>query len=118
MAKYFKAYCTCSHPNSSLRLSIATWKYAPRLVSIPKQVAQDGALFTYEAIPRTTWLWTDVIEDDYRINVDGTSAFPEIHNQCNIKEDGKGQKLYKDNQGIPLGNSEVWKVHSMLLVQV
>ncbi len=28
--------------------------------------AEQGALFTYEAIPRTTWLCCDVIEDDYR----------------------------------------------------
>jgi CRISPR-associated protein Cmr4 len=28
--------------------------------------AEDKALFTYEAIPRGTWLWCDVIEDDYR----------------------------------------------------
>lgn len=27
--------------------------------------AEEGALFTYEAIPRTTWFWVDVIEDDY-----------------------------------------------------
>lgn len=28
--------------------------------------AEDKALFTYEAIPRGTWLWCDVVEDDYR----------------------------------------------------
>jgi len=28
--------------------------------------AEDGALFTYEAIPRATYLWTEVIEDDFR----------------------------------------------------
>lgn len=27
--------------------------------------ASEGALFTYEALPRTTWLWSDVIQDDY-----------------------------------------------------
>jgi len=27
--------------------------------------AEDGALFTYEAIPRATFLWTEIIEDDY-----------------------------------------------------
>jgi CRISPR-associated protein Cmr4 len=32
--------------------------------------AEEGALFTYEAIPRATWLVTDVVEDDYR------NAFP------------------------------------------
>ncbi|MBI4673598.1 MAG: type III-B CRISPR module RAMP protein Cmr4 [Chloroflexi bacterium] len=28
--------------------------------------AREGALFTYEAMPRATWLWCDVVEDDYR----------------------------------------------------
>ncbi len=28
--------------------------------------AAEGALFTYESLPRTTWLWFDVVEDDYR----------------------------------------------------
>ena len=28
--------------------------------------AEEGALFTYEAIPRATFLWMDVIVDDYR----------------------------------------------------
>lgn len=27
--------------------------------------AKSGALFTYEALPRATWLWCDVVEDDY-----------------------------------------------------
>ncbi|MCS7010856.1 MAG: type III-B CRISPR module RAMP protein Cmr4 [Anaerolineales bacterium] len=28
--------------------------------------AAEGALFTYEALPRATFLWFDVVEDDYR----------------------------------------------------
>ena len=32
--------------------------------------AEEGALFTYEAIPRATFLWMDVVVDDYR------GAFP------------------------------------------
>jgi CRISPR-associated protein Cmr4 len=28
--------------------------------------AKEGALFTYEALPRAAWLWCDVVEDDYR----------------------------------------------------
>jgi CRISPR-associated protein Cmr4 len=37
-------------------------------VSIDPQTgaAADKALFTYEAIPRATWMWLDVVEDDYR----------------------------------------------------
>ncbi len=27
--------------------------------------AREGALFTYEALPRATWLWMDVVEDNY-----------------------------------------------------
>jgi len=73
--------------------------------------AEEGALFTYEAIPRTTWLWTDVIEDDYRINSDGASKFPKTSRQCVIErkqEKGENKVYYKDNEGAPLGKSEVW----------
>lgn len=38
--------------------------------------AQEKALFTYEAIPRATWLWCDVVEDDYRKNGAGNYPFP------------------------------------------
>ncbi len=68
--------------------------------------AAQGALFTYEAIPRTTWLWSDVIEDDYRTNDDGTSAFPPTSNQCKIEKNEKGEKSYKDDEGTSLG--ETW----------
>ncbi|MFQ5857415.1 MAG: RAMP superfamily CRISPR-associated protein [Anaerolineae bacterium] len=34
--------------------------------------AKEGALFTYEALPRAAWLWCDVVEDDYR-----PEAFPQ-----------------------------------------
>ena len=42
-------------------------------VSIDPQIgaAKKEALFTYEALPRATWLWCDVVEDDYR-----PGAFP------------------------------------------
>jgi len=30
--------------------------------------AEDAALFTYEAIPRSTWFWCDVIQEDYERN--------------------------------------------------
>jgi CRISPR-associated protein Cmr4 len=67
--------------------------------------AESGALFTYEAIPRTTWLWSDIIEDDYRLNDDGTGQFPRTDRQCQIERiDDK--KLYRDNAGEPLG--ETW----------
>ncbi len=56
--------------------------------------AKKGALFIYEAIPRATWLWSDVVEDDYRI---GTKPWP-----VSKKFDGE-----KDNAGKLLG--ETWK---------
>ncbi len=68
--------------------------------------AESGALFTYEAIPRTTWLWSDVVEDDYRTNGDGTSAFRRTSKQCKVEQNEKGEKLYKDNEGPSLG--ETW----------
>ncbi len=67
--------------------------------------AESGALFTYEAIPRATWLWSDVIEDDYRLNEDGTSQFPVTERQCKIEwiKGEKGEedkkKKYTDNAG-------------------
>ncbi len=68
--------------------------------------AESGALFTYEAIPRTTWLWSDVVEDDYRTNGDGTSAFRQTSKQCKIEQNEKGEKVYKENEGPSLG--ETW----------
>jgi CRISPR-associated protein Cmr4 len=74
--------------------------------------AEQGALFTYEAIPRATWLWSDVIEDDYRLKADdGTSQFPVTDKQCKVdrvrNEKGDIEKTsYSDNQGDPLG--ETW----------
>ena len=68
--------------------------------------AEQGALFTYEAIPRTTWLWSDVVEDDYRFKEDGTSEFPVTRQQCKIEtiveiKNGKEEKRkkYTDNAG-------------------
>jgi CRISPR-associated protein Cmr4 len=85
-------------------------------VSIDPQTgaAEQGALFTYEAIPRATWLWSDVIKDDYRRNRNGTSQVFPVTKQCHIvkieKEQGgdknKEQYEYTDNAGEPLG--ETW----------
>jgi CRISPR-associated protein Cmr4 len=63
--------------------------------------AEQGALFTYEAIPRATWLWCDVVEDDYKTNGAGTSKFPPTDKQCK-RENG----TYIDNAGESLG--EIW----------
>ena len=55
--------------------------------------AEDGALFTYEAIPRATWLWCDLIENDY------IQEFPRTEHQFDAN-------LKKENGGEPLG--ETW----------
>jgi CRISPR-associated protein Cmr4 len=47
-----------------------------------------------------------VVEDDYRTNGNGTSAFPQTSKQCKIEQNEKGEKLYKDNEGSSLG--ETW----------
>jgi len=52
--------------------------------------AEDKALFTYEAIPRATWFWFDVIEDDY------LGDFPKTDKQF---KDGK------ENAGEPIGEN-------------
>jgi CRISPR-associated protein Cmr4 len=54
--------------------------------------AEDKALFTYEAIPRSTWFWFDVIDDDY----DYSKKFPETDKQF---------KGGKENGGDALGES-------------
>lgn len=63
--------------------------------------AESGALFTYEAIPRTTWLWSDVIEDNYRKNNTTNYPFP-VKKQYSSK-DNKG----KEGEEFP--NGEEWK---------
>jgi len=54
--------------------------------------AKGGALFTYEALPRASWLWCDVVEDDYRT---GQKPWP-------VTKKFQGQ----DNAGGALG--EAW----------
>ncbi len=65
--------------------------------------AEDGALFTYEAIPRAAWLWCDVIGNDYR------KEFPITSRQCRIevKKNDKGEetKTYHENDGDPLDDT-------------
>jgi len=49
--------------------------------------AENGALFTYEAIPRATWFWSDVVQDDY------TSEFPKTKNQFTARGENSGDEL-------------------------
>jgi CRISPR-associated protein Cmr4 len=53
--------------------------------------AEEGALFTYEAIPRAALLWMDLVIDDYR------SEFNSITRQYD--------RVKGDNQGVELGAS-------------
>lgn len=58
--------------------------------------AADKALFTYEAIPRATILWLDVIEDDF------SGRFPITDKKCltTIEDkDGAKKKTYEHNAG-------------------
>ena len=70
--------------------------------------AEKGALFTYEALPRATWLWSDVVEDNYP-QLNGVN-FPQTDKRCKVevKKDGQGQdeKVFIENDGEPLG--EKW----------
>lgn len=49
--------------------------------------AEDGALFTYEAIPRATWFWSDVVQDDY------ASEFPKTRKQFTVRGENSGDEL-------------------------
>lgn len=67
---------------------------------------KQGALFTYEAIPRATFFWLDVVENDYRKS---GSASPEkkrgpfpVERQACPDEKGTG---WKENAGAPLGTT-------------
>lgn len=83
------------------RLSIVSSKLFSQIVNSNLEVrtsvainpetgaAEDKALFTYEAIPRTTWLFFDVVQDDYM------SKFPPTEKQY------RGE----DNIGDPLGEN-------------
>ncbi|MCB0047684.1 MAG: hypothetical protein KDD92_19840 [Caldilineaceae bacterium] len=66
--------------------------------------AAEKALFTYEAIPRATLLWTTIVQDDYR------NKFPETSKKCKIETDetnGGLKKRFTHNDGDPL--AETWK---------
>ncbi len=66
--------------------------------------AKEGALFTYEAIPRATLLWLDVVQDNYR------DGFPTTDKKCKVEEveeNGKKEKKYTHNAAAPLG--EEWQ---------
>jgi CRISPR-associated protein Cmr4 len=51
--------------------------------------AEDGALFTYEALPRATCLWTEIIEDNYNPE----ASFPETIKQFSNNQENSGEPL-------------------------
>ncbi|HED03710.1 MAG TPA: type III-B CRISPR module RAMP protein Cmr4 [Candidatus Fraserbacteria bacterium] len=69
--------------------------------------AQEGALFTYEAIPRATWLVMEVVEDDY--HRDDKKPWPvDKKAVCEKREEnGKKTQTVQHNAGDSLG--ETWK---------
>jgi CRISPR-associated protein Cmr4 len=60
---------------------------------------EDGALFTYEAIPRATWFWSDVVQDDYNYN---NRKFPPTTNQFSEEGDNKGEQQLSKPWNSPL----------------
>ncbi len=55
--------------------------------------AKSGALFTYEAIPRSTFLMMEVVMDDFSNN------FPKTKNKAKLKNSNNNKKEYEDNAG-------------------
>lgn len=67
-------------------------------VSINPQTgaAEDRALYTYEAIPRATFLWADIVVDDYRKGEPWQKKG--IQWRCYIEQNGnEGKTIYYDN---------------------
>ncbi|WP_230670671.1 type III-B CRISPR module RAMP protein Cmr4 [Methanosarcina mazei] len=61
--------------------------------------AENGALFTYEAIPRATWFWSDVVQDDYNYN---NRKFPPTTNQFSDEGDNRGKQQLPKPWNSPL----------------
>jgi len=62
--------------------------------------AEEGALFTYEAIPRAAWLVMDIVVDDYREGDKPWSNGPIIHQagkEIKINNDLKKEIIWHDN---------------------
>jgi CRISPR-associated protein Cmr4 len=62
--------------------------------------AEDGALFTYEAIPRATFLWIDIVEDDYRDQIlwkNGGVIYKAYKEETREGSDGPLRIICRDN---------------------
>lgn len=58
--------------------------------------AEEGALFTYEAIPRATILWLEAIVDDYRGAFPAKNQLTEWNKILTSTDDSKQKNLLKD----------------------
>jgi CRISPR-associated protein Cmr4 len=86
-----KLFSQIVNSNLEVRTSVSI---DPRTGAAAKQ-----ALFTYEAIPRTTWLYCDVVEDNYRRDKNGASLFPPTRMQCKVTPGENDTVIYEENQG-------------------
>jgi len=67
-----KVFSQVVNSNLEVRTSVA--------INPETGAAESGALFTYEAIPRATWLVMDVVEDDYRGQFDQCKGLEKLDN--------------------------------------
>lgn len=74
-----KVFAHIVNSNLEIRTSVA--------INPETGAAEDKALFTYEALPRATWLWCDIIEDDYAAN------FPHTEKQFQNEQENSGESL-------------------------
>lgn len=78
--------------------------------------AAEGALFTYEALPRATFLWFEVVEDDYRKSFPGEdSKAKELQHSrpLNVLKDGLALAEYLGLGGMGtrgFGRVKYWEV--------
>ena len=57
--------------------------------------AEEGALFTYEALPRTTFLWFDIVVDDFRGSFPSKNKLVEWENILNDGNEEKRKDLLR-----------------------
>jgi len=74
-----KLFAHIVNSNLEIRTSVA--------INPKTGAAEDKALFTYEALPRATWLWCDIIEDDY------SGRFPKTEKQFQNEKENSGEYI-------------------------
>jgi len=76
-----KLFSHIANNNLEVRTSVA--------INPETGTAEDKALFKYEALPRATFLWCDIIEDDY------SNSFPLTDKRYKNKKENEGELLNK-----------------------